>query len=70
MVVSKKYFGVRQLSIITGMTEKTLYKLIRDEKLASARVGRRILVPAEAVEQLLGTKEQVDDDNSAVSHGA
>jgi excisionase family DNA binding protein len=50
---------VRDFAACLGVSESHVWKLLRDEKLAALRIGRRTLIPRTEVDRLLGTATAV-----------
>lgn len=46
-------FSVRDSSRVTGLSERTINTLIATKKLRSVKIGRRRLVPMDAIRELL-----------------
>jgi excisionase family DNA binding protein len=47
--LSRSYFNVKELSVITNLSERALYRLIKEEEFPKIRVGRRLLFNRERV---------------------
>lgn len=50
------FYSVRQLADMTGISTRTLYKLVHDNHIPSVRLGNRILIPIDKWEQLVKTQ--------------
>lgn len=46
-----------ELSKVLGLGRTTTYKLLATGKIRSVKVGRRIIIPAEAIKEFLSTKQ-------------
>jgi excisionase family DNA binding protein len=46
-------YTIKTAASVVGLSERTLATLISDGRLASVRVGRRRLIPADALKDLL-----------------
>lgn len=46
--ISRKYVSIREYSQMAGLSERTVHRAIADGRLMSERVGRRVLIPADA----------------------
>ena len=56
----KPTYTVRELQEILGLSRNSVYEAIRRKDIPSLKIGRRIIVPALAIQQLLenaGQKE-------------
>ncbi len=49
----KKTFTVDETARIIGVSRSTAYECVRNGSIKSVRLGRRILIPAWAVEQIV-----------------
>lgn len=50
-------YSIAQVCAVTSLARTSVFQLIKDEKLAVVRVGRRTLVPASSLERLLVVSE-------------
>jgi excisionase family DNA binding protein len=41
--VRKIYFNIKELCLITNVSERTLYRLIKDKEFPKVKIGRRLL---------------------------
>ena len=55
-MTTRRLYGYSELCQLTGLGLTTVKKLIADGKLASITVGRRRLVPAEALEAFIAER--------------
>ncbi|MBI3927909.1 MAG: helix-turn-helix domain-containing protein [Armatimonadetes bacterium] len=53
MSVARKTFTVIEAAVCLGVSRNTAYRAVRDGTIPSIRVGRRIVVPAHALEAIL-----------------
>lgn len=44
----RKFFSIKEYASQTAISERTVARAIADGRLASSRVGRRVLIPADA----------------------
>ena len=49
----KKYYTVKQVAVLLGVSRSLIYSQVYQQKLKVIHIGRRILVPEEALRQLL-----------------
>ena len=47
--VKQTYFNIKELAIIINVSERTLYRLIKDEVFPKVKIGRRLLFNRERV---------------------
>jgi len=47
--VAKELVNILELSVVTGLSERTLFRLIKDQKFPKMKVGRRLLFDRERV---------------------
>lgn len=47
--VRKIYFNIKELSLITNVSERTLYRLIKDKEFPKVKIGRSLLFYRERV---------------------
>jgi Predicted transcriptional regulator len=47
--VSKELVNVRELSVITSLSERTLFRLIKDKKFPRIKIGKRLMFNKDAV---------------------
>jgi len=52
-MLDKKLMTVKDFMAITGISRSFAYKLIKTGRINSVSLGRKILIPVSAVEQLL-----------------
>ncbi len=50
---SRSFVSVREVADSTGLHPHTIHRRIKDGTLASIKIGRRRLLPVDAIEQLL-----------------
>lgn len=50
---SHKFYNVKELAQLLGVSKSLIYDLIYKEKIPAMRIGRRILIPHAYVEQLV-----------------
>jgi excisionase family DNA binding protein len=50
--------SVRETAAATGLSERSVWKLIERRELESVRVGRRRLVPVDAIRKLLASSTE------------
>jgi excisionase family DNA binding protein len=50
---SKRVFTVEEVAVELRISRASCYEMVRSGKIPSIRLGRRILVPADALEKLL-----------------
>ncbi|HBE8406200.1 MAG: helix-turn-helix domain-containing protein [Staphylococcus simulans] len=53
------YLTVKEVSELLRLNEHHTYKLIRENEIPSIRLGRKILVPKQALMNMLKEKEEV-----------
>jgi len=53
--IPRKLFSIRDAAASMGVGRSTVYELVRTGRLASVRVGSRILVRPEAIDEFLGS---------------
>lgn len=51
---SRLAYGLDECSKMLGVTRRHLADLVREGKLESFKLGRRVLIPAHVVEKLVG----------------
>ncbi|MBR4152003.1 MAG: helix-turn-helix domain-containing protein [Selenomonadaceae bacterium] len=49
----KKFFSVKEVAEILGVSKSLIYAKICNGQIPSRRIGRRILIPATYVEEIL-----------------
>jgi len=54
----RKFYKPCELIGITGLSKSGVYKALNDNRIKSIRVGKRILVPTWAVEELIQEAKQ------------
>lgn len=52
-----------ELSKVLGLGRTTTYKLLATGKIRSVKVGRRIIIPAEAIKEFLSTEQSKKLEN-------
>ncbi|MDF9409551.1 helix-turn-helix domain-containing protein [Pelotomaculum isophthalicicum JI] len=50
--IERKFLPVEEVAVITGLSRSGAYKAIRDGYIDSVKIGRRVLVPVEALGKL------------------
>ncbi|MDY6269269.1 MAG: helix-turn-helix domain-containing protein [Selenomonadaceae bacterium] len=50
---TKKFYKVKQVASMLGVSKSLIYNLIYSEKLQCKRIGRRILIPEDALRKLI-----------------
>lgn len=55
MEITRKTVTVVEAAALLGVSRNTAYQAVRDGTVPSIRVGRRILVPVHALDQLLSS---------------
>ncbi len=58
--IERLAYGVAEAARAIGVSYKVLYDLIKSGRLRAARVGRRIIIPRSALEELLGEKREAE----------
>jgi len=58
----KKTLSVEEAARYLGIGRNTAYECVRKGEIPSIRLGRRILVPRNRLEQLLNTEVSMKDD--------
>jgi len=53
-----RVYDVKAVTRALGLSRNTVYELIRQGQIPSVRLGRRILVPREALENLLNVNKE------------
>ena len=53
MITMKKFFSVKEVAEILGVSKSLVYSKICNGQIPSRRIGRRILIPASYVEEIL-----------------
>lgn len=48
--------GLRETADLLGISETTVRKMVRDKKLPSSRIGKRVLIPRSEVLKLAGVE--------------
>ncbi len=56
VTVTKELVNIRELSVITSLSERTLFNLIKDKKFPKMKVGRRLVFNKDAVINYLNFK--------------
>ena len=51
--IPKRALSIREAAHACGLSRATLYRLLRDGKLSTVKIGRRRLVPVNALDALL-----------------
>jgi excisionase family DNA binding protein len=59
-------YSVEEAADLLGISSSKLYRCVRDGELEASRVGRRIVIPASALERFLGAP--VDDAAGDITH--
>lgn len=54
--IERKFLQVEEVSLMTGLFRSGTYKAIKEGCIESVKIGRRVLIPVEALEKL-GKKE-------------
>ena len=54
--VSKELVNVKELSVITSLSERTLFRLIKDKKFPKMKIGKRLVFNKDAVINYLNFK--------------
>jgi excisionase family DNA binding protein len=54
--IERLAYGVSEAAKALGISYRALYTLIKSGHLRAVRVGRRIIIPKSALEELLGEK--------------
>lgn len=49
-------YSVAEASVVTGLSRSSLYILMSDKRLTYTQVGKRRLIPAEALRRLVGSE--------------
>jgi hypothetical protein len=45
---ARKFVSIKEYSQANALSERTIHRAIAEERLATERVGRRVLIPADA----------------------
>ena len=53
VISMKKFFSVKEVAEILGVSKSLVYSKICNGQIPSRRIGRRILIPASYVEEIL-----------------
>ena len=53
-----RVYDVKAVAQALGLSRNTVYELIRQGQIPSVRLGRRILIPREALENLLNVNKE------------
>lgn len=69
-MVTRLTYRPREVAEATGLSRETVLRMVRDGRLPSRRVGRAVLIPAEAVEALAGATGAEDAAPVSISPGA
>ncbi|HKO79935.1 MAG TPA: helix-turn-helix domain-containing protein [Chitinophagaceae bacterium] len=56
ITVSKELVNVKELSVITSLSERTLFRLVKDEKFPKMKIGKRLVFNKDAVINYLNFK--------------
>ena len=54
--VSKELVNIKELSVITSLSERTLFRLIKDKKFPKMKIGKRLVFNKDAVINYLNYK--------------
>lgn len=65
--VESKVVSVEVAAVILGVTKNHVYQLCRARQLRHVRLGRRVVIPKEAVEDLLAGRVALDGPKLAAS---
>lgn len=52
----KEMLNIKELSVIIGLSERTLFRLIKDKKFPKLKVGKRLLFNKDAVMKYMNQK--------------
>jgi excisionase family DNA binding protein len=58
---SKRFLTVAEFANAHGVREPTVLRWVRSGELPSIRLGRRVLIPADALDRLLARREAGDE---------
>jgi excisionase family DNA binding protein len=51
--IAKRAFSVREAAEASSLSKSQIHNLVRDGRLSARRIGRRVLIPAQALDDLL-----------------
>jgi excisionase family DNA binding protein len=60
MTNEKMAFSPMECSVLTGLCLNTIYKLLKQNRLQSIRIDRKILIPRTSLESFLSGNSQKD----------
>lgn len=69
-MVEKVGYSVEETMQATGLGRSTVYELLGSGELESIKVGRRRIVPADAITQFMNAKRAATADKAAAELGA
>lgn len=52
--------SVRETCAALGVSRSTVYRLLKDERLRSVHIGRRVLIPVSEIRRLIGPNGSSD----------
>ncbi len=60
--MNQQYYSVEEMKDVLGIGRTTAYNLVHSENFPSITVGKRILIPAEALERWTESKLQESEE--------
>ena len=61
-VMDQKFFSIRQAADVLLISKVTVWRKIQEGEIPSARIGRRVLIPAEFFEKLKNKALKTQND--------
>jgi excisionase family DNA binding protein len=58
--IQKLAYNLGEAAAALGVTYRTVHRLVRSGRLRAVRVGRRIVIPRSALEELLGEEREAE----------
>lgn len=59
--IQKLAYNLGEAATALGVTYRAVYRMVRSGQIRSVRVGRRIIIPRSAIEELLGEKREATE---------
>ena len=50
-----EFLNIREVSVLIGISERTIYRLMKSGALKTKKIGRRTIIPRYAIDQLLNS---------------
>jgi excisionase family DNA binding protein len=58
--IQKLAYNLGEAATALGVTYRAVYRMVRGGQLRAVRVGRRIIIPRSALEELLGERREAE----------